>query len=485
MVRWLFADQLGPHYADDEPIVLIESRSVFQRRTFHRQKAHLVLSGMRHRAAEAGGHYLRSQTYAEALSELAKPVTVINPTSFAARAFVAEHEGVEVLPSRGFATSAEFFSDWAQGRKRFVLEDWYRHVRKSKDILMDGDQPVGGVWNLDDQNRLPPPKGVTRLDVRPAWTPTEDEIDEGVRADLDAWERSGDVKFLGDDGPRWFAVTRAEALAALEDFLDFRLADFGPYEDAMLAADPVLAHSMLSVPMNLGLLDPMEVVAAAVQRYDAGEVPLNSVEGFTRQILGWREYVWHLYWHFGPEYGQMNALRAQRALPTWFAELDAESVQAACLSNSLDLVRKRGWTHHIVRLMVLGNWALQQGYQPGQVTDWFSRAFVDGYDWVMAANVMGMALHADGGMVASKPYAAGGAYINRMSNFCSGCAYRPSLRTGESACPFTAGYWWFLDRNADALAKNHRMGQALAGRKRLADLDQLVAEQSSRGDGAP
>lgn len=485
MVRWIFADQLGPHFADEEPLALIESRAVFRRRTFHRQKAHIVLSAMRHRAAESDAQYIRSDTYAEGLQQIGQPVSVIDPTSFASRAFVARHEGVQVLASRGFATSSEFFDDWARGRKRFVLEDWYRHVRSDMGILMNGDQPVGGVWNLDDQNRLPPPKGATKLDVQPAWTPTEDDIDNQVRADLDEWERAGDVRFIGDDGPRWFAVTRHEALAALRDFLDFRLADFGPYEDAMLADDPVLAHSMLSVPMNLGLLHPSEVVAAAVERYESGEVPLNSVEGFTRQILGWREYVWHLYWHFGPQYGQMNALGADRPLPPWFADLAGDSVNAVCLSNSLGLVRKRGWTHHIVRLMVLGNWALQQGYQPHQVTDWFTRAFVDGYDWVMAANVLGMALHADGGMVASKPYAAGGAYIHRMSNFCSSCSYRPNQRVGDAACPFTAGYWWFIDRNAEVLARNHRMGRALAGRKRLSDLDQLIVEAVARGDGAP
>ena len=214
-----------------------------------------------------------------------------------------------------------------------------------------------------------------------------------------------------------------------------------------------MAHSLLSVPLNLGLLDPVETAAAAEQAYRRGDVALNAAEGFVRQVIGWREYVWHLYWHLGPDYRARNAMRATRALPPWFADLDASSVEAACLRTALDGVHERGWTHHIQRLMVLGNHALQRGYDPDAMTEWFQTTFVDGFDWVMPVNVVGMSQHADGGLIATKPYSSGGAYINRMSDHCKGCAYDPKRRTGADACPFTAGYWAWVHRHRERLAR--------------------------------
>ncbi len=207
----------------------------------------------------------------------------------------------------------------------------------------------------------------------------------------------------------------------------------------MLSGDRFMAHSLLSVPMNLGLLDPLKCAHAAEDAYRAGHAPLGSVEGYIRQLVGWRDYIWHVYWHFGPGYRRRNALQAQGRVPKWFAELDADAVDARCLKDVLAQVRDHGWVHHIPRLMVLSNYALQRGWDPAAVTDWFHRCFVDGYDWVMVANVIGMSQHADGGLMATKPYAAGGAYINRMSNYCGRCPYRPTERVGERACPFTGG----------------------------------------------
>ncbi|NUP27003.1 MAG: cryptochrome/photolyase family protein, partial [Nocardia sp.] len=259
--RWCFADQLGPHFLDsaDQPVLLIESRAVFGRRRFHRRKAHLVLSALRHRAAELGEQalFLRAHTYREALDQVRDPLTVCQPTSWAADRFVRTQPDVEVLPARGFATDRTTFEDWARPRSGLLLEDFYRDARRRFELLMDGAQPAGSRWNLDTDNREPPPKS-TRLGVPQPWWPAEDEIDEQVRADLDRWERDGTVSFVGNDGPREFAVTRAEALTALRHFLHDRLPHFGPYEDAMLAGDPWMAHSLLSAPMNLGLLDPLE-----------------------------------------------------------------------------------------------------------------------------------------------------------------------------------------------------------------------------------
>ncbi|SCK52982.1 deoxyribodipyrimidine photolyase-related protein [Streptomyces sp. WMMB 714] len=482
--RWCFADQLGPHFLDggDQPVLLVESRAVLRRRRFHRQKAHLLLSALRHRAAELGEQavFLRTDTYRQALGRVKEPLSVCGPTSRAAAAFVRGLDGVTVLPSRGFATSREEFEEWAGGRDSLLMESFYRRARVLTGTLVDGDEaPAGGKWNLDKENREPPPRD-GRLPLPGPYRPEEDEIDEEVRADLDAAEADGEVSFVGRDGPRRFPATRAEALAALDHFVEHRLAGFGPYEDAMLSGDPAMSHSLLSAAMNLGLLDPAECAAAAETAWREGRVPLRSAEGYIRQLIGWRDYMWHTYWHFGRAYARSNALRARRRLPRWFAELDADSVRAHCLSSVLRDVRDRGWTHHIPRLMVLGNYALQRGWHPAAVSDWFHRCFVDGYEWVMAGNVIGMSQYADGGRITTKPYAAGGAYINRMSDFCQDCVYRPTARTGDDACPYTAGYWWFLARNEERLADNWRLAPQLRNLDRIEDLDEVVARERHR-----
>lgn len=487
--RWCFADQLGPHFLDDpaQPVLLIESQAVFARRRFHRRKAHLVLSALRHRAAELGEQavFLQTSSYREALDQLKEPVSVCQPTSWAADRFVRSLPSVEVVPARGFCTSRQDFDEWAESQRTLRLENFYRTARRRFDLLMDGDQPVEGRWNFDADNREPAPKAADDLGVPQPWLPEEDEIDEQVRADLDRWERDGEVTFVGRDGPREFAVTAAEAQQALQVFLRDRLPHFGPHEDAMLSGDRFMAHSLLSAPMNLGLLDPLDCAYAAEDAYRSKKAPISSVEGYIRQLIGWRDYIWHVYWHFGENYRHRNALHATNSLPAWFTELDADAVQANCLKDVLAQVRDHGWVHHIPRLMVLSNYALQRGWDPAAVTDWFHRSFVDGYDWVMVANVVGMSLHADGGLMATKPYASGGAYINRMSDYCGGCRYQPSKRVGEQACPFTGGYWWFLARNTEELGRNRRMAQPMAGLGRLKDLDEVVAQQRGLGDSAP
>jgi deoxyribodipyrimidine photolyase-related protein len=255
---------------------------------------------------------------------------------------------------------------------------------------------------------------------------------------------------------------------------------FGPYEDAMDSRDRTMAHSMLSVPMNLGLLSPIEVVNAAVAAYETGAARLASVEGFVRQIIGWRDYVWQLYWHFDENYENLNELGAAEQIPSGWQDLSAKGIEANCLSSTLKDVSERAWSHHIPRLMVLGNTALQRGFDPKAVNDWFIDAFADGTPWVMPANVIGMSLYADGGKMSTKPYASGGAYINKMSNYCGSCKFNPSVRVGEDACPFTAGYWNFLAKNSERLRGNHRMSQPMAGLRRLTDLEQLLEQEQKR-----
>lgn len=487
--RFLFADQLGPHFDDGAPIMLVEAKAVFRRRTYHRQKAHLIVSALRHRAAEDPTriHLRRAESYREALADMdTAAMEAIAATSRPARRLIKDLEFGAVLPERGWFTSPGEFADWVQrrGSKRLLMEDWYRSVRRRHGVLMDDDEPADGRWNFDSDNRLPPPRGETHLPLPEPWQPTEDDIDQQVRADLDAWEAEG-IQFLGNDGPRRFAVTRAEAVQAMEDFLANRLTLFGPYEDAVLWRDPFMAHSLLSVPLNLGLLHPGEVVQRAVDEWSADRATLASVEGLVRQIIGWREYVWHLYWHLGEDYENANALDANTTPPDWFLQARWDELNAECLKRSLQYVDELGYSHHIVRLMVLSNWATQRGYQPQVMNDWFRRAFVDGYPWVMTANVIGMGLYADGGVMATKPYISGGAYLKKMTDFCQDCTYDPKVRVGDSACPFTAGYWAFLDKHRDAFARNHRMGTALRTMDKLADLEDLVEQENRRGSLAP
>lgn len=483
---WLFADQLGPHVHGGEharrPVLLVEADSALRRRRFHRQKLHLVLSALRHAAADLGDRatLIRAATYTDALRRYGRPVLVHEPTSHAAEAFVhrLHREGLvaDILPSPTFALSRNEFRQWAGDRSRFRMEDFYREQRRRFGILMDGSEPVDGRWNLDTENREPPPRGRTTLDVPPPYQPEEDDIDGQVRRDLDAMA----IGTVGADGPRQFAVTPAEADEALRWFIEHRLPAFGRYEDAMLSADWAMAHSLLSVPLNLAVLDPLAVVRAAEQAYRDGAAPLAAVEGFIRQILGWREYMWQLYWHFGPAYRDRNALDAHTPLPDWWAGLDADAVDAECLRQALAGVRDRGWAHHIQRLMVLGSHALQRGYHPRALSDWFAASFVDGFAWVMPTNVIGMSQYADGGAVATKPYTSGGAYISRMSDHCRNCRFDPKTRLGPDACPFTAGYWAFVHHHADLLAANMRTARAVSSMRRLADLDAVLEQERLR-----
>ncbi|MEN4473637.1 cryptochrome/photolyase family protein [Mycolicibacterium cosmeticum] len=483
---WLFADQLGPaahagEHAHRE-ILLVEATSALRRRRFHRQKLHLVLSALRHAGRDLGERatLLATDTYTEALEQFGRPVLVFEPTSHAAQRFVhrlkEQGQVADVLPTPTFALSRGEFAAWAGERTRFRMEDFYREQRRRFGVLMNGAEPVGNRWNFDEDNREPPPKRQTTLDLPAPYTPREDDIDAAVRHDLDAM----DLDTVGSDGPRLFAVTPAEAKRALTRFIAHRLPSFGRYEDAIMGQDWAMSHSLLSVPLNLGVLHPLDAVRAAERAYWDNKAPLAAAEGFIRQILGWREYMWHLYWHFGPDYTQRNALNAHTPLPDWWTNLDADTVTAACLHDALAGVRDRGWTHHIQRLMVLGSHALQRGYRPDELTEWFATAFVDGFRWVMPTNVVGMSQHADGGLLATKPYTSGGAYLNKMSDHCRDCAFDPKKRLGDDACPFTAGYWAFTHRHRDLLAANARTRRAVSSMQRLDDLEAVIEQESAR-----
>lgn len=486
-LQWLMADQLGPHFDEGGEILIIEAKAVLARRPYHWAKAHLILSALRHRKAELGDRalFVTAEHYRDVLIPLMEKgthISMVNPTSWGSRT-LAKALGITTSPSRGFVSSEEFFSQWSEGKKlpSLKLENYYRHWRDTTGVLMEGKTPAGGKYNFDHDNRQPPPKAATSLGLPNPWQPTEDEIDQQVREDLRRWSALGDITLVGREGPRLFAATRAEALAALADFVETRLMDFGPYEDASLQGDDVMAHSLLSVPMNLGLLHPQEVIDACVEAYEQGKAPLGSVEALVRQIAGWRDWVWHLYWKLGPDYVEKsNYFAAENPLPQQWWNLDGENIESQCMKHVLTRVGDHGYAHHIQRLMILGNWALQRGINPQELNAWFTDVFVDGTPWVMPANVVGMSQHADGGIVATKPYASGGAYINSMTDFCSSCKFNPKVRLGETTCPFTAGYWAFLHRVEPRLRGNHRMAQPLANMRRLADIDQVVEQETNR-----
>jgi len=369
---------------------------------------------------------------------------------------------VDVLADDRFLVSRAWFADWAEGRKRMLMEDFYRLVRKQTGLLMEGDKPIGGKWNFDHDNRKPPAKGTAY--PPPSQFPP-DAITEGVLALVEA--RFG--AHFGDLGPCALPVTREQALESLADFIALRLPRFGDYQDAMVAGEDGLFHSQLSALINCGLLGPMEVCCAAEQAFKDGIAPLNAVEGFIRQIIGWREYVRGIHWIAGPEYETRNHLEATRPLPAFYWTGDTKM---HCLSEAVRATRQNAHAHHIQRLMVLANFALVAGIDPAEVSEWFLIVYADAYEWVETPNVIGMGLFADGGLMASKPYAASGAYINRMSDYCRGCVHDVKKRTGEGACPFNSLYWDFVARNREKLGKNHRMLRMYDGWDRFDDDEQ-------------
>jgi deoxyribodipyrimidine photolyase-related protein len=334
---------------------------------------------------------------------------------------------------------------------------------------MDPDgQPRGGQWNYDQDNRKPPTKGLKG--PAPLWF----EPDATTRAVIAKVRELPDLP--GDLEPFGWAVTRQQALAVLEHFMATRLDGFGPYQDAMVSGQPTLWHALLSPYLNLGLLHPLEVIRRLEQAGLERGTPLASLEGVIRQILGWREYTHGLYWWFGPDYPQSNHFEATSPLPAWLGQLGGSGM--ACLDTVLGEIKGSAYAHHIQRLMVLANYGLLAGLDPQALTAWFHSQFIDGYDWVMQTNVIGMGLFADGGLLASKPYAASGAYINRMSSYCKACQYNVKARSGDQSCPFNSLYWDFLARHQEQLRRNPRMALVIRQLDKLSN-SELAAIQAT------
>jgi deoxyribodipyrimidine photolyase-related protein len=473
-------------------LLLIESSSVLARRRYHRQKLVLVWSAMRHftialRAAGWTVDHTTACSFSEALSSwiAAHGIRSLQVMEPAERPFRQAIERLDLPvplqwhPSNAFLWSRDDFAAWARPYRQLRMELFYREGRRRFGVLMDpaseppGSQPLGGQWNYDSANRKAPPEGLAG--PAPLWF-EPDAITTAVIARVE--ELSAELDVQGEGGlpghsePFGWAVTREQALTVLEHFIATRLDGFGPYQDAMVGGQPTLWHALLSPYLNLGLLHPLEVIRRLEQAGLERGTPLASLEGVIRQILGWREYTHSLYWWFGADYSQRNHFAAKQPLPAWLEHLGGSGM--VCMDTVLGELAATGYAHHIQRLMVLANYGLIAGLDPQAFTGWFHRLFIDGYDWVMQTNVLGMGLFADGGLLASKPYAASGNYINRMSSYCKGCRYSPRQRTGPEACPFNALYWDFLARHGDQLRRNPRMALVIK------QLDKLPAEELAR-----
>jgi deoxyribodipyrimidine photolyase-related protein len=359
---------------------------------------------------------------------------------------------LHIIRDDRFIASADAFEDWAKGKKQLRMEYFYREMRRKTGLLMEDDQPAGGKWNYDHDNRKPAPDDIK------FEGPLKFEPDKVVEEVLDLVAARFGNSF-GTLRPFWFATDRDQALLQLDHWIQGGLSDFGDYQDAMLADRPFMYHSLISLYINAGLLDPLEVCQKVEAAWKAGHAPLNAVEGFIRQIIGWREYVRGIWYREGPDYTRRNILNHSNNLPAiyWGAPTDMH-----CIAQTVAQTRDQAYAHHIQRLMVTGNFALLAGIDPWQVHEWYLAVYADAYEWVEAPNVIGMSLFADGGIIASKPYVSSGNYIDRMSDYCGGCAYKVKDKTGPKACPFNLLYWHFLIRHRERFSSNPRMGQMYA-----------------------
>jgi len=468
---WILGDQLWQAQAalqsaveqrHQTPVIMIESLQHVRERPYHKQKLVLVWSAMRHFAGELkeAGWLV---TYCQQQDNFEQPLTawvranqvtelrVMQPSD---RPFTRLIQSLNLpcpitfIPNNHFLWSTAEFASWAKSRKRLLMEDFYREGRRRLGILMEGDQPVGGQWNFDKDNRQPPKSKLNP--PQPVWF----EPDEMTRSVIEQVNQLT-IPTYGSAASFGWAVTRDQALQVLAHFIQTRLPTFGPYQDAMVTGQDTMWHALVSPYLNLGLLHPGEVITAAEQAWYEQNLSLNSVEGFIRQVAGWREYMHGLYHHVSDEYPNQNWFEHTHSLPEFF--WDADQTDMNCLHQTLKQLERSGYAHHIQRLMILSNFALIAGLHPQAVEQWFHAAFIDAYDWVMQTNVIGMGLFADGGVLASKPYAASANYVNKMSDYCKSCVYNPKQRTGEGACPFNFFYWDFLDRHRDKLQFQGRM----------------------------
>jgi deoxyribodipyrimidine photolyase-related protein len=501
-LRLILGDQLSHDISalsdldkDKDIVLMMEVMEECAYVPHHKQKLVLILSAMRHFASELQ----KSGTTVDYV-QLDDPSNTGNFTDEVNRAFsrhkikrlIVTEPGewrvqkmfqnwsktfkipIEIRTDYRFFAPHKYFSDWAKGRRLWRMEHFYHDMRRDHQILMDGDKPAGGAWNFDIENRKRLPNNVIPPQ-RKRFSP-----DPITRKVMILVEKRFDKNFGALSEFAW-PVTRQQALVALDDFITYVLPNFGAYQDAMKGGAPFMYHSLLAPALNIGLLNPQEVCRAAETAWRKQAAPLNAVEGFIRQILGWREYVRGVYWSLMPSYAETNTLSASRPLPDffWTGKTDLK-----CLAEAISSTERYAYSHHIQRLMLTGNFALLAGIAPREIERWYLAVYVDAFEWVEMPNTLGMAIFADGGRMASKPYAASGAYIDRMSDFCSACAFDVKQKAGAAACPFNRLYWAFLIKHKDTLSGNPRLAmpyRTLAGwttqrqNEILADADDFLS----------
>lgn len=497
-LRIIFGDQLSRSIsalnALDRAHDIVLMVEVTEEATYvrhHKQKIVLVLSAMRHfawslRAEGINVDYVKlddednsgslTGEINRALSRhLIDRIVVTKPGEWRVWKMMQTWEKlfgaiIEFREDNRFLCSQAEFTDWASGRKNFRMEFFYREMRRKTGWLMNGDKPEGGQWNFDANNRKSLPKG---LSPPPARLFTADAITNDV---IDLVKLRFADHFGDPDSFNW-AVTREDALEALGYFIANCLPQFGDYQDAMKTGEDYLFHSVLSPYLNIGLLNAKEVIEAALESYRLDLAPLPAVEGFIRQILGWREFVRGIYWLKMPDYAQTNYLQANRSLPElyWTGETSLQ-----CLRETIEATRRNAYAHHIQRLMITGNFALLTGIAPSQLEEWYLTVYADAFEWVELPNTHGMVLHADGGIMGSKPYAASGAYIHRMSDYCANCSFNPKIKRGPKACPFNYLYWYFLIVNETRLKPNPRMAMPYRTLSRMPEEQKRVIHQQAQ-----
>ena len=476
---WVLGDQLWQGQSalescesnkSDTPVILIESLNHVRERRYHKQKLVLLWSAMRHFAEELRANgwqvsYERADSFKDPLQQWVEQnnITELRVMEPADRPFLEVFQNLSLpceltqTPNNHFLWSTQAFEEWVSTRKSLLMESFYREGRKRFDVLMNGKKPVGEKWNYDKENRKPPKGKISP----PA--PLTFEPDELTQEVIDLVNKADYPTFGSADSFGW-ATTRSQALSVLKYFVQERLDTFGPYQDAMVTGEDTMWHALLSPYLNIGLLQPMEVIVAVEDAYEKENIPLNCAEGFIRQVLGWREYMRGVYNHVDDNYPSRNYFEHTYSLPDFFWNGDT---QLNCLHQTIDTLKRTGYAHHIQRLMILANFSLISGLSPQAVEDWFHAAFIDGYDWVMQTNVIGMGLFADGGLLATKPYASSANYVNKMSDYCKGCQYDKKARTGKDACPFNFFYWDFLDRHREKLSAQGRMNFILKNLDRM------------------
>ncbi len=502
---WVLCDQLSPEIASlqglspgEARILLVEAQAVPVGRKCHKKKLILHFASMRHfrdelqvlgypvdyyaiddadgdkrKAAEKGieavlRHFIKSSGV--------KRLRWMEPNDYEQlHAYAALGKKlpvpVECVPNSLFINSLDEFKEWEQAQTDLVMENYYRIIRRKMGILMEGNYPTGGRWNYDIENRVPP---MENMNFPPLLEQPPDPYVTEVTPTVE--ERFGD--FYGATNHFLFPVSRKASEAWFQDFVDKRLRLFGMYQDAMVRDNWYMYHSLISPMMNIGLLRPVDTVKKVEESYHYSSTPINSAEGFIRQVIGWREYVRGIYWSKMPEYRSVNFFNYEAPMPQMFED---GKTRMNCVKAVVEQTYEIGYAHHIQRLMVVGNFCLLAGVNPQQAALWFLEKYIDGYEWVVLPNVLGMILFADGGYLGTKPYAASANYIGKMSNYCKGCFYRPRKRVGEKACPFNFLYWYFLYRNAEALKNNKRMSMVYNLLRRKSESEvQLVTRSSEK-----